>query len=76
MLKQNVANWDRATRLVVCLLAFYPVLIEPGIVSSLIAKGVLAVFGLVNAIAVLTGYCPVYHLTRFSTRHNEPDPRR
>jgi hypothetical protein len=65
MLKLNEANWDRIARVVIGI-----ILLFLGLTGA--AAGVVGiVLDIVGAVLVLTGlvgFCPLYFLTKFSTK--------
>jgi hypothetical protein len=65
MFKQNEANWDRIVRVVVGIVLLYLGL--GGVVAGAIGV-VMDVVGVVLIITGLLGVCPIYALTKFSTK--------
>lgn len=67
MFKRNLANWDRAARVVVGLVCVYLGFIDTSIIGSSLVAILVGVFGIVNIGAATVSYCPVYGLAGLST---------
>lgn len=67
MITKNLHFWDRVMRGVigVCVTTF--ALFNGDMLNEPILEILLGVFGLLNLISLLTGWCPVYALTGINT---------
>ena len=65
---QNLHKFDRAFRGVTGVLLTGFTLLNGDFLQDPFLEGLIAIFGLLNLISLMTGWCPVYHIAGINTR--------
>lgn len=70
-LKRNLHSVDKIIRLLIGVICIYLGFIDHTAISNDIVSNLLGLFGLINLLAGISSYCPVYGLAGISTYHKE-----
>jgi hypothetical protein len=70
-IKANACTIDRVIRAFLAVALIYLGFMEPGIVGNRLVAWLLGGVGILNAVVVFIGWCPVYALTGVCTLRKE-----
>lgn len=71
MLKRNLHNIDRITRIILGIGLVYLGFIDRTYIGNDLAALLLGVFGVINIGAALVSHCPIYNMAGISTFHSD-----
>lgn len=71
MFSQNMHKLDSALRIVLGCALVWVGFFDSTFISNSWVSGAVGVFGVLNIIAAVVGFCPVYHLAGLSTKAKE-----
>lgn len=72
-IKKNLARWDRSIRSLIAVFMIGAALLYTDWIGDPFLIGLIIVFGILNLIASLFGWCPIYSLANIST-FKKPNP--
>lgn len=64
---------DRGIRLVVAAILFYFGLVDTALIENGVVHGIMVLFGVLNTLTAVAGFCPLYTLADLSTLPKSKD---